>query len=380
MRRICRLAQLLCAQRRALRELSDFAVAATELTPPASCLNHPALASALAVANDAFLAAHTSLCDALATLEAATLLVSARHSGSPDACNNSSHYMKLAPVLFTDELVAAMRGAAAAIAAAEADVAASGRRAVPGLNTPELAGELTVARLHPALPRFHAALVSAQNSCHVPEATQPCPSAAQASHAQQDAVAPQRTPAACAIALAAAVEAALQQALLWAQGPFDTPAENGSAAFVAALQRVCSLLSARAYPALVSALSQCAHALRQPLPGPLPRPLLQQLSRVLSMVDTVRAGLWATVMSAVTLHSAGTRLTVASAAAFVAYMKDGFGRGEADEEDGETEEGAAGEGAGAPCLAIRARAAIHCAFVSGMCTCMAAVRHMYGRQ
>lgn len=379
LRLACRLCQLLGAQQRALRELSAFASAATELTPPSSTLNHPSMASALSAANSALLDAHKSLSQALEKLDAAamrapTLDTSAAlpESGAPaPAVRGGPNSAWRPPLLFTNELLAAMRAAADAIATVEADVAACGRVAVTGLDVPELAGDPTVARLHPALPRFQAALSSAEQACVAPLAAQLAAPAAQSALADVGSAtaAQSAQPGAgdSVAALAAAVEATLQQALVWAQGPFDVAPSGGTAAFAAALQRVSGVLSARAVPALVSALTQCACALQQPLPARLPQPLLQQLSRVLSMVDTVRAGLWAALMSAVTLHSAGTRLTVLSAATFVAYMKDGFGRGEADEEEGETEGGADGEGALVyifawmcpPCL--RARAHFACA-------------------
>ena len=115
--------------------------------------------------------------------------------------------------------------------------------------------------------------------------------------------------------------------------------------------RLSALLAA---PALSNVL---AHLQKVTQP---PHELAGQLAGVLSMLDVHLAGVWAAAMHAVCLHAACTQLAVLSVAAFVAFLKDGFGSGEA--EDGGDGGGDAGAGDGAPSglLACIPSSFLHC--------------------
>jgi hypothetical protein len=347
---VCRLLDLLRQQHTLLTDLSSFASDSADMIPPAASLNHPSLTKAFAAAAATLKSvtyslskAATFLYTAVSAAPVATLssgvtggLLAAPSEGVPRAGIPE-------PLVCTRDVLAAMRDAAAALETAAGEVRATGGHVTRGLDTPEITGDLTVARLHPAWPRLQAALDEAAASCALgtlPVATAATGEATAAADDGSGAVA----------SLAASTEDALRSTIIWAQGPDVSSARDrntpptSSGNYTESSERLCRLMTAPALFALVKALEATARTLQPPTP-PMPPRLVRQLRGVLGMINALCGGLWAAVMHGVIMHDAGTRLLVVSTGAFVAYMTDGFGSCEVetgqDADDG-TEQGEGG--------------------------------------
>jgi hypothetical protein len=323
--------------------MSSFAKDAVSLSPPPACLNHPNLAKAFSVATATLRSVNSSLSRASATLEATVAAAPVATSSLPPPSTLVDSVVAMAgafadtePIIFTRGVLDAMQGATAALSTAAAEVHSAGGYVAQGLDTPEIRGELTIARLHPAWPRLRAALDAAAAACAV-SANPIVALAPDAADGEATVTGRRETlghPATLS-SLGAAVEEALQSALIWAQGPPAAPgsprtttASEGS--FAECSASLCRLLASPTLLALVRALEATGCELNAPVP-PVPQALLHQLRMVLGMVNTTLSGLWAAIMHGVIMHDAGTRLLVVSTAAFSAYMADGFGAGEAEE-------------------------------------------------
>lgn len=340
----CRLQQCLEQQQAALPALVSATAEAQELCPPAAVLNTTALAKAFARASALLGDLHSKVAAAQQALTAAVAAVPTQEQN------------RQAPLLITPALDEAMQGVASTLAAAQAELLQQGSAVQPGLETPGIEGDMTLARLHPAWLPLQQQLWDAAEQCAVPTASV-TPRAAVANSAMQGTTVA-GTAAGTAIdapgPLSAAIEQGLQAALLWSQSHGSAPAGSSApaaddeqlASATAQLQRVCASAHLRA---LQHQLERIADAVAQQefLAALQASGESQQLHGLLAMAQIVASGAWAAMQHGVLLHAAAAKLAIQTTAVFAAYLKDGFGSGHADD-DTEAQAasgGAKGEGA-----------------------------------
>lgn len=307
------------------------------LCPPSNMLRSRALVQRFNGAKQALAASLENICHAEKQLSTAVA------AASPLERTHAICSLPSQPVVFTPSLVQAMKSAASVLEECHRVVFETGGTAIPDLMLPVISGNLTVRHVFPSWKELEglvgqvvadiadiAGTVSPETDAPMPSAPEPISSAAEADVQQ----------------FAHSIEACLQYTLLWAQ---EAPKPHTELDGLGAAQAVAVLKACVQAPSidkLADALASCAQFAGK-LSGSDAQvvALVSQLRGVLPMVRTVLVAMRAALVHAVLLQTAFSQLTLVMIAVFVSYVKEGFGEGVTEEQ-----EGADGAGTGAPLL------------------------------
>lgn len=312
-------------------ELQLFMQQLQTLCPPSSTLRSKPLAQTFKKAKQAIAGLLESLRSAQEHLNAAVAaasLLGRSHSTCDIHCK---------PAVFTATLLQAMHATAVALKDCHTVVHETGSSTVAEMVLPATQKSLQVRDIYPSWTRLEtlteqimADVVRARaDGPPTDETTSEVPEA-KCIAARDDGDNAVKEYADC-------VEQSLKNTLRWAQEAVKAHTEIGAPLAVSVLS-ACT--QAPSLEKLCAALGSCAQFAGK-LPGSDPRvaALVAQLRGVLPMVRAVLIGLRATVVHAVMLQMALSQVTLVTVAVFHAYVKDGFGEGVSEEQDGQDGEG-----------------------------------------
>lgn len=306
------------------------------LCPPSDTLRSKALAQRLNGANKTLAGLLESVSHADQQLRAAVA------AASPLRRTHVACQLPIQPVVFTRSLVEAMKNAGSVLEECHRVAVETGGSTIPDLRLPVTSSSLTVRHVFASWTTFETLLEQVVADVAAARTCRPCtgaPSAATHLPSVQGVGAEQ---------FASSVEASLQHTLLWAQEAtkLQTEEPGWGAAHAVAVLKAC--MQAPSIDKLSCALDSCAQLAGQ-LAGSDAQvlALVSQLQGVLPLVRTVLVALRAALVHAVLLQVALSQLTLVMIAVFVSYVKEGFGEGVAEEQDGPD-----GAGVGMPTIKL----------------------------
>ena len=306
-----------------LHSTGQFMQQLQALCPPSNALKSRSLAQRLNVANQDLAVSLQKVRDAEKQLSTAVA------AASPLRRTQVACKLPSCPVVVTSSLAQAMHGAASVVEECHRAAVETGDVPVPAEAVPEVSGSLTVRHVFPSWRELEVLVgrVAEEVGCARAQHS-PTTNATERDQAPS-------APEADVQKFANCIEASLQCTLLWAQQASKPPREQDSLGAPEAVAVLQAFVQAPAVDKLACALASCMQIAGQlPAADAQVMALMLQLRAVLPMVRTVLVSMRAAIVHAVLLQAAFGHLTLVMIAVFASYVKEGYGEGISEEQEG----------------------------------------------